>query len=127
MNSLSPIKHATIAIARAVIVPVLLCLGKSAHARTILYVDQHATGPIHDGWTWCTAFTDLQDAMEIAVWDVTIRVANGTYTPERGTGDRSATFQLTTNVTVEGGYAGCGADDPDERESNFTRPFSAAI
>lgn len=84
--------------------------------RTVLYVDKDATGPTHDGWTWCTAFTDLQDALDIAMWDVTIRVADGTYTPDRGTGDRGASFRLTGNVVWEGGYAGCGESDPNERD-----------
>ncbi|GAF98537.1 unnamed protein product, partial [marine sediment metagenome] len=31
-------------------------------------------------------------------------------------GDRLATFQLLNGVALRGGYAGCGADDPDERD-----------
>ena len=47
-----------------------------------------------------------------------IRVANGTYLPDpNGLADpREATFQLANGVTIEGGYAGCGAADPDERD-----------
>jgi cysteine-rich repeat protein len=57
----------------------------------------------------------LQDAIYTATPDTTIRVAGGTYTPDRGTGDPEATFQLRNNVALEGGYAGCGELDPDDR------------
>ena len=81
----------------------------------ILYVDRNATDPNQDGMSWCTAFTDLQDALDVAVPGMTIRVADGVYTPDRGTGDRAATFDLPEAVRLQGGYAGCGAVDPDER------------
>ncbi|MCH7592591.1 MAG: right-handed parallel beta-helix repeat-containing protein [Planctomycetes bacterium] len=84
--------------------------------RAMLFVDQNATGPTHDGRTWCTAFTDLQDALDLAFFDVTIRVANGTYKPDRGTGNRTASFTIINNTQVEGGYAGCGAIDPNARD-----------
>lgn len=82
----------------------------------ILYVDAHATGPVHNGSSWCDAFTDLQDALGVAAYGDEIRVADGTYTPDGGSGDRTATFQLLNGVALRGGYAGCGADDPDERD-----------
>ena len=54
--------------------------------------------------------------------DVTeVRVAQGVYLPDRdemnpdGTGDRTATFQFHGGVSLLGGYAGFGADDPDDR------------
>ena len=62
-----------------------------------------------DGMSWATAYTDLQDALV----DVTapcntiseIWVAAGTYTPDRGTGDRNSSFRLQ-NVPMYGGFAG---------------------
>ena len=54
------------------------------HGQTILYVDQNAPGPVHDGFSWCNAFTDIQDALDIAVFNVIIRVAKGTYYPDYG-------------------------------------------
>lgn len=87
-----------------------------ASAQTIVYVDEHATGPMYDGSEWCTAFTDLQNALEGAASWTTIRVADGTYTPDWETGDRWATFRLVNGVRLEGGYVGCGAPDPDERD-----------
>lgn len=83
------------------------------HAQTILYVDQNAPGPVHDGWTWCTAFTDLQDALDVAVFDVVIRVADGVYKPDRGTLNRSMRFDVRSSIALEGGFAGCGATDPN--------------
>lgn len=88
----------------------------SVCGEVIVYVDANAPGPIHDGSSWCQAYTDLQDALDSAVPETTIRVADGAYTPDRGTEDRTATFQLLDGVAIEGGYAGCGAPDPDERD-----------
>jgi hypothetical protein len=51
---------------------------------------------------------------------VEIRVAQGIYTPNsnsadpNGSGDRTATFQLISGVTIKGGYTGAG-----ETESNY--------
>jgi hypothetical protein len=75
----------------------------------VLYVDRDATGA-NDGTSWSDAFTDLQDALTVAanpgsgvgqVW-----VGAGTYVPDRGTGDRTATFALPSNVALFGGFAG---------------------
>ncbi|UCC31350.1 MAG: hypothetical protein JSU86_03555, partial [Phycisphaerales bacterium] len=85
----------------------------------ILFVDADATGPGHMGTTWCEAFTDLREAISVAeesLGAVTeIRVANGTYTPAGPCGSRGG-FHLVEDVAIKGGYAGCGASDPDERD-----------
>ena len=90
-----------------------------ASAQTVVYVDMNATGPTHDGTSWCQAYLTLDDALAVAGVDTAIRVADGTYLPsvqsEPGLA-RTETFQLINEVTLEGGYAGCGADDPDERD-----------
>lgn len=93
-------------------------------AQTVLYVDQHATGPVHDGSSWCSGYLFLQDALaeaEASGGGVTeIRVADGIYKPDQGggqiPGDREATFQLLNGLELRGGFAGCGAADPDERD-----------
>lgn len=95
-------------------------LASAAPAQTTLYVDQHAAPPT-DGLTWQTAYPDLQDALDaaaVAGSGVTqIRVAGGsTYKPDRGTGDRTATFQMVNGVAIYGGYAGLQGTDPDERD-----------
>ncbi len=95
----------------------LLCV-TAVHAGTIVHVDQNATGAIHDGSDWCDAFVSLQDALAVAASGTIneIRVANGIYRPADPNGDREATFQLIDNVQLLGGYAGCGAPDPDARD-----------
>ncbi|MHC5112323.1 MAG: right-handed parallel beta-helix repeat-containing protein [Planctomycetota bacterium] len=97
-----------------------LLIPASSLQASIIYVDGNATGPIHDGSSWCTAYLELQDALCHADAGDTVRVAQGIYYPDRGTnqtaGDRSATFQLETGITWEGGYAGCQAPDPDARD-----------
>lgn len=82
-------------------------------AQTVVFVDGDATGPVHDGTSWCTAFTDLQDALTPAAAGTEIRVADGTYKPGP---DRASSFRLKTGVAVLGGFAGCGALDPDLRD-----------
>ena len=94
----------------------------------ILYVDSHATEPVHDGASWCAAFLFLQDALaaaEQSAGSVTeIRVAGGIHRPDEGAaqvpGDRSATFNLIEGVSLIGSYAGCGSEDPDFRTDEFS-------
>jgi phosphotriesterase-related protein len=86
-----------------------------------IYVDDDATGA-NDGTSWTNAYVYLQDALadgETAEEPVEIRVAQGIYRPDQGTGithsDREATFQLINDVTVLGGYIGVGEPDPNSR------------
>ena len=84
----------------------------------IVYVDQSATGPTHDGTSWCSAFKDLQLGLATASAGDEIRVANGLYKPDFATGARTATFRLRSQVVMKGGYAGCGAANPDQRSTS---------
>ncbi len=74
-----------------------------------LFVDGDATGA-NNGTSWTDAFRDLQDALNAAAGSSgavhEIWVAAGTYTPDRETGDREATFQLLSGVAIYGGFAG---------------------
>ena len=90
-----------------------------SHAGTI-HVDVNATDPLRNGTTWCKAFATLSTAIDVAGVGDTIRVANGRYTPDpTGLADpREATFQLQRGVTIEGGYAGCGAENPNARNTS---------
>ena len=90
----------------------------SAPGQTFIYVDVNAAGPIHDGSSWCSAYTTLDDALSVATSGVTILMADGTYRPDPAGLDnpREATFALINGVVIEGGYAGCGAPDPDQRD-----------
>ncbi|MBK9120202.1 MAG: hypothetical protein IPM18_11460 [Phycisphaerales bacterium] len=87
----------------------------AAAVPNILYVDAHATDAPHDGSDWCHAFTELHQALAVATPGTEIRIAAGVYRPDpTGLGDpRQATFTLLPSVTITGGFAGCGAPNPD--------------
>lgn len=91
-----------------------------ATAQVTRFVDVQATGPTHDGSSWCQAFLDLQLALAVSSNGDSIRVADGTYLPDGGTGDQNATFAIPSGVALFGGYAGCGATNPDERDFQNT-------
>jgi hypothetical protein len=89
-----------------------------------IFVDTDAGGS-NDGSSWENAYTFLQDALADAnslEKPVEIWVAEGIYTPDsnladpNGSGDRTATFQLISGVTVKGGYAGFSQPNPDARD-----------
>jgi len=98
----------------------LISLAPVAGAGT-LYVDDDAS-PGGNGGSWETAFACLQDALAVAASGDEIRVAQGTYFPDRdaehptGTGDRATSFVLKDGVALAGGYAGPGAPEPDARD-----------
>jgi predicted outer membrane repeat protein len=92
-------------IRRHVIVVAAAAISSMAGAGTIRYVDDDAP-PGGDGLTWDTAFSDLQDALDAAISTDAIWVAAGTYRPDRGTGNRTAAFELRNRITVYGGFAG---------------------
>ncbi|MGB2806118.1 MAG: right-handed parallel beta-helix repeat-containing protein [Sedimentisphaerales bacterium] len=87
----------------------------------IIRVDGDANGA-NDGSSWSDAYNYLQDALAAAKSGHEIRVAQGVYTPDinsadpNGSGDREATFQPISGVTIKGGYAGFGEPDPDARD-----------
>ncbi len=97
---------------------VVMALAGAVLGQTNVYVDTNATGPGHDGASWCTAYREVHAALSAAGPNTIVRVADGTYLPDlTGLADpRAATFQLINGVTLKGGYAGCGATDPDDRD-----------
>jgi hypothetical protein len=90
-------------------------------ARTIR-VDKNAPLTIWtpDGSSWTKAYPNLHDGLAVAQPGDTLRVADGTYVPDDGSGvtpeDRTASFVIPDNVTVLCGYAGYGAPNPDARD-----------
>lgn len=78
-----------------------------------------------NGASWSAPYRFLHDAIDAAAAPgsgiTEIRVAQGTYTPDRsalvpnGTGDRSATFILLDGVALRGGYAGMQSSNPNAR------------
>lgn len=95
----------------------------SAHGQSVWYVDSSATGAVHDGQSWCRAFLTLGEALEVVGATDSIRIAAGSYSPDSvGMSDpREATFTLVSGISVLGGYAGCGASDPDNRDTSAFR------
>ena len=77
---------------------------------TVIYVDRAAGGSVHNGLSWATAFTTLQDGLAAATSGTEIWVADGIYYPDEGgsatNNSRSATFQLKQGVALYGGFAG---------------------
>lgn len=86
-----------------------LLLAAPAHAERVIYVNQNAAG-VSDGSSWKDAYTDLQaaldDARDVGGSPCEIWVATGTYKPDRGTGDQSLAFELSSGVALYGGFAG---------------------
>jgi parallel beta-helix repeat protein len=104
---------------------IVLLLCSFTHGK-IIHVDDDAAGN-NDGSSWTDAYPCLQNALTSAQPGDEIRVAQGTYKPDRevppgqdgsvaASGDRSATFQLIDGVDIKGGYAGYSDPDPNERE-----------
>ena len=81
----------------------------------VIHVDAAATGD-NSGTSWENACVDLQLALDRALSHDEIRVAGGIYRPAGPGGNRAASFTIDAAVTVLGGYAGCGAADPDARD-----------
>jgi hypothetical protein len=84
-----------------------LDMGAIERQPMIRYVNDDATGS-GSGLSWADAMTDLQDALDDAaaggveeIW-----IAAGTYKPDRGTGDRSMSFEMQNGLTILGGFAG---------------------
>ncbi len=97
-----------------------VCVTLPVAAQTTYYVDDDSTCTSSCGSSWATAYPDLHAALAAASDGDTIRVGQGTYWPtyceECDEEDRGQTFQLVDGVTIEGGYAGYGAGEPNTRD-----------
>jgi hypothetical protein len=93
-----------------------------ASVPAVLHVDDDAV-PGGSGASWADAMGDLQDALRLA--EATngavsqIRVAQGTYRPDHGSGDRAMSFNLVSGLQLLGGYAGINEPDPDVRDPDL--------
>ena len=92
-------------------------------AGPVVYVRASATG-YNDGSSWENAFTDLNQALELAFSGMEIWIASGTYYPssyhdvDAGSpkNPRLKHFRLKKGVAVYGGFAG---SETDRAERNF--------
>ncbi len=75
-----------------------------------------------NGQSWITAYNDLQDALDEArdnSEDITeIRIAAGTYYPDRNTGNRESTFELVDDIAIYGGFPPNGGSWSDRTDPN---------
>ena len=81
----------------------------------VIYVDDGASGA-GDGSSWEDAFTDLQEALAAAENGDEIRVGRGVYRPAPAGGSRDSSFVIDKAIDIHGGFAGVGAEDPDEQD-----------
>ncbi|MCJ7549700.1 MAG: FG-GAP-like repeat-containing protein, partial [Anaerolineae bacterium] len=90
------------------------------HMSGVIFVDQDAPGPAHDGHSWATALTEFREALVVAGAGDEIWVAEGTYTPTDD-GNRGASFALAEGVKIYGGFSATEVW-PHERDwaSNLT-------
>ena len=83
---------------------------ETVYTLTQVYVNQNqaAVGGAN-GLSWTHAYTNVQDALSLAVSGVEIWVAAGVYYPDEGAGQISnavaSTFVLTDGVSLYGGFA----------------------
>jgi len=84
----------------------------------IICVDVDAAGPIHDGLSWTTAYTNVQDALAATTATAhEIWIAEGSYYPDLGMGQMNDSvttpFAIHPGLALYGGFAGT--------ESTFSR------
>lgn len=90
----------------------------------IWYVDVDNLAP-GNGTDWASAFTDLQDALDVAVSGDQIWIAEGVYTPtdlDGSTDPRKASYRLSSGVEIYGGFFG-NESNVSERMPNLYRVF----
>jgi hypothetical protein len=93
---------------------------------TVLHVDDSAPEG-GDGSSWAAAMNDLKAATEFGYASegvvTEIRVGQGVYRADMGSGDRNQSFHVPPECALVGGYAGYGALDPDDRDPSLFPTF----
>ncbi len=97
---------------------------------SILVVDSAAAAG-GDGYTWATAYNDLQAALTAAAGSggvvAEIWVAGGTYRPDQGTNRRDLSFQLLNGLSIYGGFSGQETDRSQRRPNHNVTVLSGDI
>lgn len=100
-----------------------------AGAQPVLFVSA-AGAPGGDGLSWASAMNDLQRALDAARLDsnfTQIWVAQGTYRPDQGTGDRAVSFALVHGVSLLGGFIGTETDSAQRDPARWPTVLSGDI
>ena len=105
--------------------PEVLIVESGPIIRKRIYVDSAQVNNPHTGFTWSTAFNKLEDALAIAMPLDTIWMAGGTYYPTEST-DRNASFDISTNLIIYGGFA-FGQSAPTQRTGTVQTRLSGDI
>jgi hypothetical protein len=103
-------------------------MGAYEAACEVRYVDADAVGG-NNGSSWANAYVDLQSALDEAATTPLdyILVAEGTYQPDRGTGDRTRAFTLVDGTKVIGGFAAIETDISEREPLVHQTVLSGAI
>ncbi len=92
--------------------------GMPDECERVIYVYKWATTGANDGTNWQDAFRDLQDGLDVAQGGNQIWLARGPvfarYKPDRGTGNRAASFEIPNGVALYGSFVGT-EESLDER------------
>ncbi|MEL6986218.1 MAG: CARDB domain-containing protein, partial [Bacteroidota bacterium] len=92
-----------------------------------VYVDHTATGN-NDGTSWADAYTELKTALDnIAGVATTIRVAEGMYYPDLGSGSRDSFFVINSGIILLGGYPNGGDIDDNRNWETYPTILSGNI
>jgi hypothetical protein len=103
-----------------------LATASAVHGQTkVIHVDDDATTG-GDGTSWGNAYRYLDDALTEAnhtkLGDVEVHIAQGVYTPGKGSLNKESKFMVISEVTsaatvsLFGGFGGIGAANPDARD-----------
>lgn len=101
----------------------LLCISAGPASASTIFVRSNATGA-NNGTSWADAYTELRDALPMAVSADEVWVAAGTYMPAVGGGPRTATFQLVSGVSLYGGFSGT---ETNLSERDLNNPLNETI
>lgn len=91
----------------------------------IIYVDAEANG-LNDGQSWENAYENLQFALDRALADDDIWIAEGTYHPSQN-GNRGESFVLKAGVSLIGGFRGGETSKNDRNPAAYPTTLSGNI
>jgi hypothetical protein len=91
----------------------------------VIFVNATATG-MATGEDWQNAFNKLSDALLIAQEGDSIWIAQGVYYPT-ATNDRNATFAVTKNIAIFGGFSGAEVTFHERNPEQFPTILSGNI